>query len=112
MLFDDERRAMVCRVLVRLVDLRDLWSADGPTDTAELLRETDGAGLTAAARALLLISWGVWNGAGNVDVADLEALGPGHLRALGSLLVAAGTGPEAVDLWLELYDPAPHTITR
>lgn len=99
-------RALV--VLLAVVGLGDLWTADGPTDRAANLylyggrRLRGGRRMFDDERALLFAAFALWTGEATkarfVDVVWL--LNERQLRALVSLVLACLDGDAAVEAWI------------
>ena len=93
----DRQIALTCRALCAGVRRRDLWSADGPSEEAIALMETNGGGLSSGECVVVMTAWAVWNGHSEARLADiLNRLDGKNLKAIGTLLVAMGSGAAAI----------------
>lgn len=99
MLRNDRQAAACARALLAPVGLHALWTAYGPTPRAEKLYAANGAGLSESARALLLLSFALWNGT-RAMAACGAWLDAERLADVGKLLAAVEQGSEAVNAWL------------
>ena len=108
----EEIRAEICHTLMQqLPGTAALWTEDGPTDEACALRDANGGPLSGGERALLLVTFALWDQSG--PFADLHRLDGDRFRLLGSLLVAlaqdSSLPPQdrprvsAVDVWLDAW---------
>lgn len=96
-MFRDERqRNAVCRAILPR-GLERVWSEHGPT----LASLPD---CTPEERAMILLAYALWNGAGGLRVAELVSLDAERLALVGSLFQALSEGHDAIDAWLELAD--------
>ena len=100
---DDRQLAAVCQALCGLVRLPTLWTATGPTDRAEGLKQGGGP-LSHGEKVMLFVAWAVWNGQGGLTFGEvINTLDGANLEAVGELLVALGEGSTAIEGWLEQY---------
>ena len=101
---DTKQRAETCRALCALAGRYDLWSSTGPTEKAA--GELVASPLLEEDLALVRAAWSVWNGLGDLHLAELlRVLRPSDLRALAELLTALAVSPLQVDAWLASYAP-------
>lgn len=101
---DSKQRAEACRALCALGGCYDLWTPTGPTEKAG--RELLASSLLEEDHALVRAAWSVWNGLGDLHLAELlRVLRPSDLRALAELLTALAVSPLEVDAWLASYAP-------
>jgi hypothetical protein len=102
----DRQLAAACRALCAQVGLERLWTREGPTLEARMLRDTDGGSLGDAQRCMLLAAWAFWDGDRRLRLIDLlESLDGPLFMTIASLVVATrGGGPE-IDRWLRANDP-------
>ena len=97
----DAQLARVCRAICGRARLGRLWTPAAPTDEAMALLESDGGPLSSGERIVVLIAWSLWNGHGQVTVADvLHRLDGRTLVMLGKLLLAVASGGSAIDACL------------
>lgn len=101
------QRAAVCRTLLSLEGLAELWGDKGPRLGAQRTLLPDLPGRTRDARVLLLVAWAVWDGTAIGAVADLFRLGDRNLVAVGQLLQAMARGPDEIDGWVDGWLDAP-----
>lgn len=95
-------QAHVARALVARVGLERLWSDEGPTPEARLLREAEHLPLAARERALCRLAWLIWDGTSEITLGDLLDLTDSEdLATVAGLLRAMSLGADAVDAWLE-----------
>jgi hypothetical protein len=100
---DMQQRVDVCRALLALgVDLKGLWTNEGPTDKARALGE-DSSHLSAGDRALLLAAFAFWSGHA-VPLRVDELIGLDEAEPICKLLTATIYGHKAVDAWLTRSD--------
>ncbi len=95
-------QARVARALVARVGLERLWSDEGPTPEARLLREAEHLPLAARERALCRLAWLIWDDSSEITLGDLLDLTDGEdLATVAGLLRSMSLGADAVDAWLE-----------
>ncbi len=98
---DDRQISAAAQALLARVNHAEWWTPDGPTPEACDLVEAGAGGLAAGERALLHLTFALWNGWEAGRIRELLSLDSGNLAAVGELLQALALGPEAVDAWLD-----------
>jgi len=88
------------RVILDRVGLAKLWGANGPTRAAfESLSTIEEA--PAIERIVTLAAWAIWDGSGDLKLAEILALGDRATATLvAGYLVAATYGDQIVSDWL------------
>ncbi len=108
-----KRLSKVCLALLGRVRLARLWTEKGPTQEARELLDQNGGPLSSGERVVLLVAWALWNGAGNLTVAELvERLFGSHLAAIGTLLVSMSHGRDGIDDWLAVQLEEKGAVVR
>ncbi len=88
-------QARVAHALVARVCLERLWSDEGPTPEARLLREAEHPPLAARERALCRLAWLIWDGSSEITLGDLLDLTDGEdLATVAGLLRAMSLGAD------------------
>jgi hypothetical protein len=104
---NDHQLALACRALLAQARLERFWTSAGPTREALELLEADGGALSSGERVMLLGAFAIWNGSGDVRLAEIiDTLDVRWARPLCSLVISAKHGPDHVDSWLEVHDGA------
>ena len=97
---NDQQRAAVCQALCEKAGLQSLWTPAGPSERATQLLRQYGGTLSTGEHLMFLTAWAVWNGDGEVLLADLiERLDSSNLETLGTLLVAFAQ--DGIDEWVQ-----------
>lgn len=97
----ENQRARACRAVCAAAGLSGLWGWNSPTARADAILRTKGGSLSRSQFTAVRVAWGLWNGRGELAVADmLESLAPPVLRVVGALLAASGNGHDAVERFL------------
>jgi hypothetical protein len=106
---DDRQLARACRALLASVRLARLWTTDGPTPEALALLEANGGPLSSGERIMVLAAFALWNGSGELRLAEVVAtLDRERMAALCSLLIASRE--DAVDAWLARHEVKPNAV--
>ena len=96
---NDRQKADVCRALCGFVGLAHLWDNDEQDERLpNFIREHVGP-IPNEVGVMLAVTIAIWAG-DEVDLMDILTLEAGNVRAIGELVAAMATGPEAVDEWL------------
>jgi hypothetical protein len=97
---DAAQLAEVCRVLLASVELHDVWTPQGPSESARQALASGGGGMTPVQLIMLRLVWSLWSGSLELNVAQTL---PENARAsLEALQKALTRGPAGVEAWLEV----------
>ncbi len=101
-------QARVAQALLARVGLERLWTDDGPTPEARLLREADHVPLDRRQRAMCRLAWVIWGWSPGITLAELLDLMDGDdLGVVAELMAAMSGGADAVDAWLLAHAAGP-----
>lgn len=101
---NDQQRAAVCDTLTAWIrGPGHFWTAAGELPTEAAVQVLEGHDpLSGGERRMVLFAWALWNGSGDLLVADiLNVLDRPRLKLLGGLFAAMCGGPVALDRWCD-----------